>query len=118
MIGEGGSGGALALAVSNEVWMLEHAVYSILSPEGFASILWKDGKRAKEAASVMKITAQELLELNIIEGIIPEFGGADAAALESISRAMKQQLKRFLKESAKKSGETLAAERYDRFRKF
>jgi acetyl-CoA carboxylase carboxyl transferase subunit beta len=118
MIGEGGSGGALALAVSNEVWMLEHAVYSILSPEGFASILWKDGKRAKEAASVMKITAQELLELKVIEGIIPEFGGADAAALESISRAMKQQLKRFLKESAKKSGETLAAERYDRFRKF
>jgi acetyl-CoA carboxylase carboxyl transferase subunit beta len=118
MIGEGGSGGALALAVSNEVWMLEHAVYSILSPEGFASILWKDGKRAKEAASVMKITAQELLELGVIEGIIPEFGGADAAALESISRAMKGQLKRFLKESAKKSGEDLAAERYDRFRKF
>jgi acetyl-CoA carboxylase carboxyl transferase subunit beta len=118
MIGEGGSGGALALAVSNEVWMLEHAVYAILSPEGFASILWKDGKRAKEAATVMKITAQDLLSLNVIDGIIPEFGGADAPALESISRAMKAQLKRFLKESAKKSGETLASERYDRFRKF
>ncbi|MDD7643241.1 MAG: acetyl-CoA carboxylase carboxyltransferase subunit alpha [bacterium] len=118
MIGEGGSGGALALAVSNEVWMMEHAVYSILSPEGFASILWKDGKRAKEAASVMKITAQDLLELHVIDGIIPEFGGADAAALESISQAMKQQLKRFLKENRKKSGEELAAARYERFRKF
>ena len=118
MIGEGGSGGALALAVSNEVWMMEHAVYSILSPEGFASILWKDGKRAKEAASVMKITAQDLLALNVIDGIIPEFGGADEAALESISRAMKEQLKRFLKESRKMCGEELAAARYERFRKF
>ena len=118
MIGEGGSGGALALAVSNEVWMTEHAVYSILSPEGFASILWKDGKRAKEAASVMKITAQDLLDLNVIDGIIPEFGGADEAARESISRVMKQQLKRFLKESRKMSGDELAAARYERFRKF
>lgn len=118
MIGEGGSGGALALAVSNEVWMLEHAVYSILSPEGFASILWKDGKRAKEAASLMKITAQDLLELKVIDGIIPEFGGADEAALSSIARAMKKQMKRFLKESRKKSGEELASERYERFRKF
>ncbi|MBO5154748.1 MAG: acetyl-CoA carboxylase carboxyltransferase subunit beta [Eubacterium sp.] len=118
MIGEGGSGGALALAVSNEVWMMEHAVYSILSPEGFASILWKDGKRAKEAASVMKITAQDLLELHVIDGIIPEFGGADEAARDSIARAMKQELKRFLKENRKKSGEELAAARYERFRKF
>lgn len=118
MIGEGGSGGALALAVSNEVWMLEHAVYSILSPEGFASILWKDGKRAKEAAAVMKITAQDLLALNVIDGIIPEFGGADENACQSIARAMKQQLKRFLTENRKKSGEELAAARYERFRKF
>jgi acetyl-CoA carboxylase alpha subunit len=65
MIGEGGSGGALALAVGNEVWMMENATYSILSPEGFASILWKDGKRAKEAATVMKITAQDLKELSV-----------------------------------------------------
>lgn len=118
LIGEGGSGGALALAVSNEVWMLEHAVYSILSPEGFASILWKDGKRAKEAADVMRITAQDLLELKVIDGVIPEFGGADAAALPSIAGAMKGQLKRFLKECRAKAGETLAAERYERFRKF
>lgn len=118
MIGEGGSGGALALAVSNEVWMLEHAVYSILSPEGFASILWKDGKRAKEAASVMKITAQDLLKLRVIDGIIPEFGGADEEARASIVRAMKQQLKRFLKENRKRNGEELAEARYERFRKF
>lgn len=118
MIGEGGSGGALALAVSNEVWMLEHAVYSILSPEGFASILWKDGRRAKEAASVMKITAQDLLSLGVIDGIIPEYGGADQAACESVARAMKRELKRFLKDNRKKSGEELAAARYERFRKF
>ena len=118
MIGEGGSGGALALAVSNEVWMMEHAVYSILSPEGFASILWKDGKRAKEAASVMKITAQDLLALHVIDGIIPEFGGADEAARDSIARAMKQELKRFLKDNRRKNGEELAAARYERFRKF
>ena len=118
LIGEGGSGGALALAVSNEVWMLEHAVYSILSPEGFASILWKDGRRAKEAASVMKITAQDLYALGVVDGIIPEFGGADQAACTSIARAMKRELKRFLKENRKKSGEELAAARYERFRKF
>lgn len=118
MIGEGGSGGALALAVSNEVWMLEHAVYSILSPEGFASILWKDGRRAKEAASVMKLSAQDLKELQVIDGIIPEFGGADEEARESIIRAMKQQLKRFLTENRKRNGGELAAARYERFRKF
>ena len=63
VIGEGGSGGALAFAVADEVWMMEHAIYSILSPEGFASILWKDSKRAKEAADVMKMTAQDLKAL-------------------------------------------------------
>ena len=72
MIGEGGSGGALALAVANEVWMLENATYSILSPEGFAAILWKDSKKAPEAAKVMKIIAEDLKNLNIIDKIIPE----------------------------------------------
>ena len=70
--GEGGSGGALALGMGNEVWLMENATYSILSPEGFASILWKDSKRAKEAAEVMKVTAKDLLELGVIEQIIPE----------------------------------------------
>ena len=118
MIGEGGSGGALALAVGNEVWMMENATYSILSPEGFASILWKDGKRAKEAAEVMKITAQDLKELQVVDDIIPEFGGADEDALTSIANYMKGNMKKFLKSQNGKTGEQLSAERYDRFRKF
>ncbi|MDD6306773.1 MAG: acetyl-CoA carboxylase carboxyltransferase subunit alpha [Clostridiales bacterium] len=118
MIGEGGSGGALALAVGNEVWMMENATYSILSPEGFASILWKDGKRAKEASEVMKITAQDLKALNVVEKIIPEYGMADEAACESISRFMKGHMKEFLKKQNGKTGEELAAERYARFRAF
>lgn len=77
VIGEGGSGGALALSVANRIYMLEHSIYSILSPEGFATILWKDVTRAKEAAQVMKITAQDLKEFNIIDDIIKEpWGGA------------------------------------------
>ena len=95
MIGEGGSGGALALAVGNEVWMMENATYSILSPEGFASILWKDGKRAKEAATVMKITAQDLKELSVVDKGIPEYGGADDDALTSIAAWMKGNMKEF-----------------------
>ena len=71
--GEGGSGGALALGVANEVWMMENSIYSILSPEGFASILWKDSKKAKEAAEIMKLTAADLYELGIIEKVIPEY---------------------------------------------
>ena len=118
MIGEGGSGGALALAVGNEVWMMENATYSILSPEGFASILWKDGKRAKEAAEVMKITAQDLKELQVVDDIIPEFGGADEDALTSIANYMKGNMKKFLKAQNGKTVEQLSAERYDRFRKF
>lgn len=118
LIGEGGSGGAIALSVGNEVWMLENATYSVLSPEGFASILWKDGKRAKEASGIMKITAQDLYELKIIEEVIPEYGTADAKACESISRYMKGQMKNFLEKQNGKTGKQLAAERYERFRAF
>lgn len=118
MIGEGGSGGAIALAVGNEVWMMENATYCVLSPEGFASILWKDGKRAKEASGIMKITAQDLKDLHIIEEIIPEYGMADEPACESISRYMKGHMKKFLQRQEKKTGEQLAAERYARFRSF
>ncbi len=118
MIGEGGSGGALALAVGNEVWMMENATYSVLSPEGFASILWKDGKRAKEAAGIMKITAQDLYELGVVERIIPEYGAADEKALSSIAGYMRKQIHEFLMREDKKSGEELAGERYDRFRSF
>ena len=80
VIGEGGSGGAIAIATANRVYMLEHAIYSVISPEGAASILWRDSTRAKDAATNMKITAQDLLDLKIIDGIIPEpLGGAHRA---------------------------------------
>lgn len=117
-IGEGGSGGALATAVGNEVWMLENATYSILSPEGFASILWKDSSRAKEASEVMRITAQDLKQLHVIEKIIPEFGGADAATAGAIGGCLKEQIKEFLERYRGMSGEKIAAERYERFRRF
>ena len=118
MIGEGGSGGALALSVGNEVWMLENATYCILSPEGFASILWKDGKRAKEASEIMKITAEDLYRLKVVERIVPEYGGADDKALESISRYMKGNMRTFLEKYEGMTGEEIAKERYDRFRAF
>lgn len=118
MIGEGGSGGALALAVGNQVWMMEHATYSVLSPEGFSSILWKDSGRAEEAAGVMKITAQDLYGLGVVEQIIPEYGGADEVTVSAISMHMKQKLKGYLSSQAGKSGEDFAKERYERFRRF
>lgn len=118
MIGEGGSGGALALSVGNEVWMMENATYSILSPEGFASILWKDGKRAKEAAEVMKITAQDLYHLKVVDRLIPEFGKADQDSLHDISMFLKCSIRDFLEKYSKLSGEELAEDRYQRFRSF
>ena len=117
-IGEGGSGGALATAVGNEVWMLENATYSILSPEGFASILWKDASRAKEASEVMRITAQDLKNLHVIEKIIPEFGGADDTTVEAIGGYLKEQIKDFLTRYQGMSGQEIAEERYRRFRSF
>ena len=118
LIGEGGSGGALATAVGNEVWMMENATYSILSPEGFASILWKDSSRAQEASEVMNITAQDLKRLGVIERIIPEFGGADNKTSAAIAGYMKEHIKEFLEKYNGKSGEEIALERYDRFRSF
>ncbi len=117
-IGEGGSGGALATAVGNEVWMMENATYSILSPEGFASILWKDASRAKEASEVMRITAQDLKLLHVVEKVIPEFGGADAKTVEAIGGYMKEHIKKFLERYRGMDGEQIAAERYERFRRF
>ena len=117
VIGEGGSGGALALGVGNEVWMMENATYTILSPEGFASILWKDSKRAPEAAEVMKVTAADLLELGIIEKIIPEETAAGEHNLDELAEYMKIQMKRFLKKQAGKTEEELTEQRYERFRR-
>lgn len=118
IIGEGGSGGALGLAFSNEVWMLENSTYSILSPEGFASILWKDGKRAKEAAQVMGITADDLKRLAVIERIVPEYGSAGPDTVEDIAGYMKFHMTEFLSKFDKMSGEEIASDRYERFRKF
>ena len=117
VIGEGGSGGALALAVGNEVWMMENATYTILSPEGFASILWKDSRKAPEAAEVMKVTAAHLKELGIIERIIPEEYPASEENLPEIAEYMKIRMKQFLEKQAGKSGQQIAQERYERFRK-
>lgn len=118
MIGEGGSGGALALAVGNEVWMMENATYSILSPEGFASILWKDSERAEEAAGVMCITAQDLKRLKVIEKIIPEYGGASDETVYRIGQFMKKNMVSFIKKYAAMSKDELVEQRYNRFRQF
>ena len=118
VIGEGGSGGALAMAVANEVWMMENAIYSVLSPEGFASILWKDSKRAGEAAGVMKITARELYELGIIERVIPEEEPACKETLPAIASYLDQALSRFLEDWRDVDPEETALLRYERFRRF
>ena len=118
LIGEGGSGGALATAVGNEVWMMENATYSILSPEGFASILWKDSNKAQEASEVMNITAQDLKRLGVIEEIVPEFGGADKKSVEAIGEYMKEHIKLFLEKYQGITGEEIAEQRYQRFRNF
>lgn len=118
LIGEGGSGGALGLAVGNEVWMLENSTYSVLSPEGFASILWRDKSRAAEAAEWMGITADELKRLSVIETIVPEYGRADASTVEDIAGFMKTQMAAFLQKFDGMDGAAIAEDRYRRFRKF
>ena len=118
LIGEGGSGGALATAVGNEVWMMENATYSILSPEGYAALLWKDGAKAREASEMMKITAQDLKYLGVIEKIIPEYGGADRKSVEAIGKYMKAQIREFLIAYSGMTGEEIARQRYERFRVF
>ena len=115
--GEGNSGGALALAVANQVWMLENSVYSILSPEGFASILWKDATRSKEACELMKLTADELLERNMIEGILPESKFRITKERKNTIRAMDRMLVTQLNKLTKMRGSQLKDQRYVRFRK-
>ncbi len=118
VIGEGGSGGALAMAVADQVWMMENAIYSILSPEGFASILWKDSKRAKEAAEIMKITAFDLQKLEIIDGIIQEPQEYTKESMDVVVNQLENMLGEFLRESSKLSIDELVERRYERFRKF
>ena len=117
-IGEGGSGGALALAVGNEVWCLENAIYSVLSPEGFASILWKDGHRAPEAAEKMKMTSEDLKQLGVVEKVYPEATPALVENAEPICAALKKDMIDFFKKYDGMDGESIAAERYARFRAF
>lgn len=117
IIGEGGSGGALAMAVADEVWMLENSVYSILSPEGFASILWKDSKRADEAAEVMKLTAFDLKELGVIEKMIPEPADYTDENMDEVCEALGDQIAVFLEKYSEMGAEELTEKRYQRFRK-
>lgn len=116
--GEGGSGGAIGLAVANEVWMLEHSIYSILSPEGFASILWKDSSRAEEAAEIMKLTSYDLKELHVTEKIIPEMDGDTKISPEDLAMTIKDELIDKLAELSQLTSEELIEQRYERFRKF
>ena len=116
VVGEGGSGGALAMAVADEVWMLENAVYSILSPEGFASILWKDGGRAEEAAELMKMTAKDLLGLGIVEQVIPEPEAFSEETLESVADRLEAEIAGFLEKYTALDTKELLKTRYQRFR--
>lgn len=116
IIGEGGSGGALAFAVSDEVWMLENAVYSVLSPEGFASILWKDASRAKEAAEIMKMTAQDLKEYGIIDKVLEEPAGGAHKDVDKMAAVIKKELIESFSKLKKQSSEELVEKRYNKFR--
>ena len=113
LIGEGGSGGALALAVADEVWMLENSVYSVISPEGCASILWKASTKAPQAAAALKKTAQDLFDLGVIERIIRQPKADDKAMFESL----KLLVSRTFEKNLAMTDEELTNARYNRFRK-
>ena len=114
IIGEGGSGGALALAVADKVWMLENSIYAVLSPEGFASILWKDGSRAMEAAELMKITSHELFDMGVVDKVIPEARLSN----QDLLYAVKQEIVAELANLSQLPLEQLLEARYQRFRKY
>lgn len=118
IIGEGGSGGALALAVSDEVWMMENAIYSILSPEGFASILWKDSTKAQVAAKVMKLTAEDLKELEIVDKIFKEPDHYTVNSMKSVINLLSKAITTFFSQYIEMDVQELLQHRYDRFRKF
>lgn len=117
VIGEGGSGGALALAVADEVWMLENSVYSVLSPEGFASILWKDSSRSAEAAKLMKLTAADLKKLGVIERVFPEPQNFSVLTMKPTAELLRAGLAEFLTKYQKLETKDLLEGRYERFRK-
>ena len=115
IIGEGGSGGAIAIAAANRVFMLEHSIYSVISPEGAASILWRDATRAKEAATNMKITAQDLERLGIIDGVIPEPVGGAHRGREAVLKSAGDVIEQALGDLSEKSGDDLQRERREKF---
>ena len=117
VIGEGSSGGALAIGVGDRVLMLENAVYSILSPEGYASILWKDSSRAEEAAEKMKLTAKDLFKLGVIDEVLKEPDGNAKNDVEKMSETMKKRIVSITKELQKIDKETLVESRYEKYRK-
>jgi acetyl-CoA carboxylase carboxyl transferase subunit alpha len=115
IIGEGMSGGAIAIAAASRVYMLEHSIYSVISPEGCASILWRSADKAQEAATVLKITAQDLHQLKVIDAIVPEpIGGAHRAPLEAID-AVADRIAEGLKEMEGVSGDELLRQRRAKF---
>lgn len=118
VIGEGGSGGALAMAVGNEVWCLENSVYSVLSPEGFAAILWKDGKRADEAADVMKMTSEHLEKFGIVDRVFAEPEPVHVDNGMPLAQELKAAMIDFFEKYDAMSPEDIAEERYQRFRRF
>ena len=116
VLSEGGSGGALALSVGDRLVMLENAVYSILSPEGFASILWKDGSRAKEAAEVMKLTAHDLMDKGILDAVIEEPLGGAQNDIEAVCERLRAYIHASLEELQKAKMPALRAQRYEKYR--
>lgn len=118
VIGEGGSGGALAVAVADEVWMLENSVYSILSPEGFASILWKDSKKAKEAAEVMRLTAEDLKQMGVVERVILEESDLTADRMGRVCERLSIYMGQFFGVYSNMTEGELMEHRYARFRKY
>jgi acetyl-CoA carboxylase carboxyl transferase subunit alpha len=115
IIGEGGSGGAVAIAAANRVYMLEHAIYSVISPEGCASILWHRSEKAAEAAAAMKITAQDLLELKVIDGIVPEPAGGAHRAPSTAMEAVGECLEKALQDLGQYSPDDLRRMRREKF---
>lgn len=117
VIGEGGSGGALALAVADEVWMLKNSIYSILSPEGFASILWKDSTKAKEAAKVMKLTADDLKQMGVIECVLEEPEQYTVQTMKPVADQLRGKVEAFIENYEQMPEQKLTEHRYQRFRK-
>ena len=116
VIGEGSSGGALAIGVSNKIYMLENAIYSILSPEGYSSILWKDSSRYEEAAEKMKLTAKDLYEMKVIDTIIPEPIEMQESDFDKVAKTIKNEIKKDVEKMQKQTKDTIVEQRYQKFR--